>query len=65
MILKIALVLLYLVMGLWLFVAAVSSMGGLSEIPGYEKKSIAVISAVLVMIFWPVFILHGVFKRRR
>ncbi len=65
MILKIAIVLLYLVIGLWLFVAAVSSMGGLKEIPEYNKKSIVIISVILVMIFWPAFVLHGMFRRRR
>ena len=63
MIIKIALLLLYLVIGLWLFVATVSYMGGLSNIPAYQHKSILMISALLVVIFWPIFIIQGLIKR--
>ena len=63
MILRIALVLLYLVLGLWMFVSAVSYIGGISNIPAYRNKWILSISMLLVVIFWPVFIIQAFFKR--
>lgn len=65
MIIIIALILLYLVLGAWLFVGVVTSLGGLANIPEYENKFVRTLSFLIVMIFWPVFVLHGIFRRRR
>lgn len=65
MIITIALILLYLVLGAWLFVGVVTSLGGLANIPEYENKFVRTLSFLIVMIFWPVFVLHGIFRRRR
>ena len=64
MILKTALILLYLVIGLWLFVSTITKMGGLSAIPEYNKKLIFSLSALIVMVFWPVLIIQGLVRRR-
>lgn len=61
----IALILLYLVLGAWLFVGVVTSLGGLANIPEYENKFVRTLSFLIVMIFWPAFVLHGIFRRRR
>jgi len=64
-IIKIALILLYLVLGLWLFVAAVSELGGINNIPAYKKKSVLILSLLLTVIFWPIFIIQGIINRRK
>lgn len=40
MILKTALILLYLVIGLWLFVSTITKMGGLAAIPEYKTCTV-------------------------
>lgn len=57
-------VILYLVIGWLLFVAAVISMGGLKEIPEYNNIRIAILGVILTMIFWPVLIIEGFVRRR-
>lgn len=65
MIIKIALILLYLVLGLWLFVAAVSYLGGINNIPEYKNRLILVLSLLLTAIFWPFMIIRGLINRRK
>lgn len=65
MIIKIALILLYLVIGLWLFVASVSYLGGISNIPAYRNKLVFVLSLLLTVIFWPFWIIKGLINRRK
>ena len=65
MILKIALVLLYLVIGLWLFVTVVSDLGGINNISEYKNRLVLVLSLLLTVIFWPIFIIQGLIKWRR
>ncbi len=65
MIIKIALILLYLVLGLWLFVAAVSELGGISNIPDYKNKLVLVLSLLFTVIFWPYWLIRGIFTRRK
>ena len=64
MILKTALILLYLVIGLWLFVSTITKIGGLAAIPEYNTKLILFLSALIVMMFWPVLIIQGFVRRR-
>jgi len=64
-IIKIALILLYLVLGLWLFVAAVSELGGISNIPAYKNKLVLVLSLLFTVIFWPILIIQGIINRRK
>ena len=64
MILKTALILLYLVIGLWLFVSTITKMGGLVAIPEYNTKLTLFLSAFIVMIFWPILIIQGLVRRR-
>ena len=63
MIIKIALILLYLVVGLWLFVAAVTFMGGKKA--AYDSNLVFTVSLLMVVIFWPVFVIQTFFQRRK
>ena len=63
MIIKVALVLLYLVIGLWLFVTAVQAMGGKREV--YDSTGMFIFSLVLVTILWPYFLFAGLIRRRK
>lgn len=65
MIIKIALILLYLVLGLWLFVAAVSELGGISNIPAYKNRLVLAFSLLFTVIFWPYWIILGIINRRK
>ena len=65
MIIKIALLLLYLVVGLWLFVAAVSELGGINNISEYKNRFVLILSLLLTVIIWPVFIILAFFQRRK
>ena len=65
MILKIALLLLYLVVGLWLFVTAVSELGGINNISEYKNRLVLVLGLLLTVIFWPIFIIQAFFQRRK
>lgn len=62
MILKAALVLLYLVIGLWLFVSAVTELGG--KRTAFDTNLAFVISMITVVIFWPYFVIVGIIRRK-
>lgn len=64
MILKAALILLYLVIGLWLFVSTITKMGGLSAIPEYNTKLVLFFSALIVMVSWPILIIQSFVRRK-
>lgn len=65
MIIKIALILLYLVLGLWLFVAAVSELGGIRNIQAYKNKLVLVLSLLFTVIIWPYWLIQGIINRRK
>lgn len=65
MIIKIALILLYLVLGLWLFVAAVSEAGGINNIPEYKNRLVLVLSLLFTVIIWPYWLIKGIINRRK
>lgn len=61
MILKTALVLLYLLIGLWLFVATVNKLGGRRS-SGYDDPLVYVLGMITVTVSWPLFVLYGLFR---
>lgn len=65
MIIKIALILLYLVLGLWLFVAAVSELGGINNIPAYNNRLVLALSLLFTVIIWPYWLIQGILNNRR
>lgn len=65
MIINIALLLIYLLLGAWLFVSAVSYLGGIRNIQAYQNPVIMITSAALVIIFWPVFFIQAIIHHRR
>lgn len=65
MIIKISLILLYLVLGLWLFVAAVSEFGGINNIPEYKNRLVLVLSLLFTVIIWPYWVIQGIINRRK
>lgn len=58
MIIKIALLLLYLVFGAWLFVMTLTDMGGKRAV--FNNNFIFIMSLLTVMIIWPVLFLQGI-----
>lgn len=60
MIIKIALLLLYLVVGLWLFVITLTDMGGKKAV--FNNNFVFVMSMLTVIIFWPVLVMQGIIK---
>lgn len=65
MIIKITLILLYLVLGLWLYVAAVSELGGIRNIPAYKNRLVLALSLLFTVIIWPYWLIQGIINRRK
>ena len=73
MILKIALVLLYLVIGLWLFFTALSSLGGKQAYKDSVKddfiyshfEAFYIFAIMYVTLLWPLLALKGIMNYRR
>lgn len=63
MILKVTLVLLYLVIGLWLFVSAVQAMGG--KRIAFDNNAMFILSLLMVTVLWPYFLVAGLTRRNK